>query len=95
MDAAYVKSYRPISNLSVLSKLQERLVLRQLTDYLSSYGLLPELQSAYRAFHSTETAVLKVTTNILRELDASNVAVLALLDLTIAFDTVMQHYCRG
>ena len=41
-------SYRPIANISVLSKLLERLVVRQLLDYLNAARLLPELQSAYR-----------------------------------------------
>ena len=57
-------------------------------NHLSSQDLLPELQSAYRAFHSTETAILKVTMDILQELDAGKVSVLLLLDLTAAFDTV-------
>lgn len=88
LDASDVSSYRPISNLSVLSKLLERFVSKQLTDHLAVFGLLPELQSAYRAFHSTETAVLKITSDILRELDQGKVALLVLLDLTAAFDTV-------
>ena len=65
MDSADAKSYRLISNLSVLSKLLERLVAQQLIDYLRGAGLLPDLQSAYRAFHSTETAVLKMMSDIL------------------------------
>src|SRR5260221_2896354 len=60
LDAADVRNYRPISNLSVISKLLERLVAKQLTDYLRTAHLLPDLQSAYRANHSTETAVTKV-----------------------------------
>ena len=64
-DSANAKSYRPISNLSVLSKLLERLVAQQLIDYFRGAGLLPDLQSAYRTFHSTETAVLKVMSDIL------------------------------
>ena len=57
MDPADTKSYRPISNLSVLqSKLLERLVSKQLVTYLRDNGLLPDRQSAYRAHHSTETA---------------------------------------
>lgn len=51
-------------------------------------GLLPSLQSAYRANHSTETAVLKVLGDILLALDRGDFAALALLDLSAAFDTV-------
>ena len=46
LDSADAKSYRPISNLSVLSKLLEHLVAQQLIDYLRDAGLLPDLQSA-------------------------------------------------
>jgi hypothetical protein len=81
-------SYRPISNLTVLSKSLERLVARQIIDYLTEYRLLPELQSAYRVHHSTETAVLKVLADILRAIDQGDLAVLTLLDLSAAFDTV-------
>ena len=88
LDSSDVKSYRPISNLSVLSKLLERLVARQLLDYLNGARLLPSLQSAYRAYHSTETAVLKVVSDILWAVDSGNLSLLALLDLSSAFDTV-------
>ena len=88
LDPADVSSYRPISNLSVMSKLLEHLVAKQLVGYLTASGLLPRLQSAYRAHHSTETAVLKVMTDILQALDTGNLAVLMLLDLSAAFDMV-------
>ena len=88
LDPDDVRSYRPISNLSVMSKLLERLVAQQLVNYLNIAKLLPELQSAYRARHSTETAVLKVLMDILRAVDAGDLAALALLDLSAAFDTV-------
>ena len=81
-------SYRPISNLSVLSKLLERLVVRQLMEYLSSADLLPPLQSGFRQGHSTETAVLRVLSDILQAVDRGEVAALVLLDLSAAFDTV-------
>jgi len=66
-----LKSYRPISNLSVVSKLLERLVAKQLVVYLKDDGLLPDLQPAYLAQRSTETAVLKVFLDILMMLDLS------------------------
>jgi len=87
-DSLDVQSYRPISNLSILSKLLERLVARQLLDHLSSSGLLPRFQSAYRAHHSTETAVPKVLTDILLAVDAGDLYAIVLLDLSAAFDTV-------
>ena len=88
LDPADVKSYRPISNLSVISKLLERLVCKQLMTYLKDRNLLPDLQSAYRTNHSTESAVLKVMSNILRSLDGINLVVLVLLDLSAVFDSV-------
>ena len=96
LDSADAKSYRPISNLSVLSKLLERLVAQQLIDYLRGAGLLPDLQSAYRAFHSTETAVLKVMSDILWAIDNGNLSLLAPLDLSSAFGTVDHEilHCR-
>ena len=83
-----VTSYRPISNLTVISKLLERIVSSQLVKYLKDNGLLPDLHSAYRAMHSTETAVLKVLSDLLLALDSGNLAMLTLLDLSAAFDSV-------
>jgi len=88
MDPNETKSYRPISNLSVLSKLLERLVCKQLMSYLQDNRLLPDMQSAFRAHHSTETAVLKVLSDILLALDSGNLALLTLLDLSAAFHSV-------
>lgn len=87
-DPADPSSYRPIANLPVLSKLLERLVARQLLDYLNAAGLLPELQSAYRAHHLTETAVVRILSDILLALDTGDLCMLTLLDLSAAFDTV-------
>ena len=51
-------------------------------------NLLPDIQFAYRSGHSTETAVLKVLADILQALDAGDFALLILLDLSAAFDSV-------
>ena len=87
-DSSDPSSFRPISNLSMLSKLIERLASSQLNDYLQHESLLPELQSAYRGHHSTKTAMLKVTSDILTANDDGKIVLLPLLDLSSAFDTV-------
>ena len=66
----------------------EKLVSFQLLKYISDYQLLPMLQSAYRKHFSCETAVLKVVSDMLKSLDDGKVGVLALLDLSSAFDCV-------
>ena len=79
---------RPRTCLSFTSCLSDLIVSSQLVKYLKDYDLLPDLQSAYRAMHSTETAVLKVLADILLALDSSDLAMLTLLDLSAAFDSV-------
>jgi len=75
--------------LSVLSKLLERLVaLQLLIAHLNLNSLLPRFQSAYRAHHSTETAVLKVLTDILLAVDTGDLSAFVLLDISAALDTV-------
>jgi len=92
MDFADVKNYRPISNLKVTSKLLERLVASQLMKYLQHNKLLPDHQSVYRAFCSTETVIARGLSDIHIALDSGDIAALALLDLSAAFDTVA---CRS
>ena len=85
-------NFRPVSNLSYLSKLIERVVCEQLVDMVTETGNFEELQSAYRSQHSTETALLKVKTDILDNMDKGCVNCLVLLDLLAAFDTVNYQY---
>ena len=81
-------NYRPISNLPFLSKLLERIIKDQLETHLDAANLLPECQSAYRKSHSTETALLKVTSDMIMAADAGMVSILWFLDLSAAFDCV-------
>ena len=53
--------------------------------------MLPDLQSAYRAHHSTETDILRFLSDILSALDSGNLVMLTLLDLSAAFDCVDHH----
>ena len=59
------KNYRPVSNLPYLAKLTEREAVRQLNSHMESHSLHEPNQSAYKASHSTETALLKVYNDIL------------------------------
>ena len=80
--------YRPISNLPILSKVLERLVAIQLRHHLHLFNLLPPQQSAYRPVHSTETAVLKILTDVFCSMDEGRLSLLSFLDMSSAFDTV-------
>ena len=57
---------------------------------LTSNALLNRYQSAYRPMHSTETALLKVQNDLLRNLDDGKTTVLVLLDLSVAFGVICQ-----
>src|SRR5258706_5554249 len=97
LDPVEMKNFRPISNLRFTSKLVEKVVCLQLIPYLAASDLWPKLQSGFRRFHSTETAVLKVLSDIYNAIDGSQVVLLALLDVSAAFDTVghsiLLHAC--
>ena len=88
LDAEILANYRPISNLPFLGKVIERVVVNQLQHYLVENHLHAPMQSAYRPFHSTETALLRVQNDILSALDRRNEAILVLLDFSAAFDTI-------
>ena len=88
LDPLDLGNYRPISNLTFLSKLLERAAYEQIVGYMECHHLLPPLQSAYQKHRSTETATIKVMSDIYRAADAGLVTLLGLLDLSAAFDTV-------
>ena len=82
-------SYRPISNLSLISKVLEKVVSRLLNVHLNcNHHMSNVFQSAYKQFHSTEIALLKVYNDIPLNMDTGKVTALTLLDLSAAFDTI-------
>ena len=87
LDLLY-KNYRPVSNLQYVSKLTGKVVFNQVYDHMVSNAIFPALQSSYRQFHSTETALIKVMNDILLNMNSQHVTMLILLDLSAAFDTV-------
>ena len=94
LDETSPSSCRPISNLTVISKLLERLVARQLLAYLDNHHLLPTTPSGFRRGFSTETATIRVLSDLPDAVDRGDTAALILLDLSAAFDTVDHEILR-
>ena len=81
-------NFRPISLVPVIMKVVERLVHHQLYHYLSHNHLLASSQHGFRPQHSTETALLSVTDQILAASDNGQISLLCLLDLSKCFDVI-------
>ena len=86
-----LSNYRPVSNLSFVSKILEKIIAKRLETHKTSNRMYEPFQSAYRSGHSTETAVLRVQNDILRAIDDGKCVFLVLLDLSAAFDTISHH----
>ncbi|XP_060603432.1 angiopoietin-2-like [Ruditapes philippinarum] len=83
-----LSNYRPVSNLSFLSKLIEKAALFRLNNHVDTHNLLPKNQSAYRRHHSCETALLRLVNDLLDGMEKQEVTALIAIDLSAAFDTV-------
>ncbi|KAF0295997.1 putative RNA-directed DNA polymerase from transposon X-element [Amphibalanus amphitrite] len=80
---------RPISILPAITKIAERAVQLQLTEYLERHHLLSETQHGYRKRHSCETALHVVSDDVLRAMDSSEIA---MVDLSKCFDMVPHDF---
>ena len=88
LDPSEYANYRPVSNLPFNSKILEKAILVQFNQYLNENNLQEKMQSAYRKYHSTETALVKLQNDLMHALDHKKACILVLLDLSAAFDTV-------
>ena len=88
LDSSNLKNYRPISNLSFVGKLIERVVLLRLNEHLENNNLHIPLQSGYKKMYSTETLLVRVVNDLLIASSESKATVVLMLDLSAAFDTV-------
>ena len=88
MNHEEFSSFRPISNLTFISKCVEKVVASQICCDVEDNNLNEIYQFAYKQHHSTETALIKVQTDILRAIDNNSCVILPLLDLSAPFDKV-------
>ncbi len=88
LDCEVLKNFRPVSNLAYISKLIEKIVAIRIRNHSHTHNLQELMQSSYKQFHSTETAMVKVQNDLLRAIDDGNDVLLVLLDLSAAFDSV-------
>ena len=88
LDKTDPTNFRPIANVPFISKVIEKIVACQLTSYLETSNLLPTIQSGFRKGHSTETLLLCLLSDIYGAIDRSQITLLALFDVSAAFDTV-------
>ena len=88
LDREEMSSYRPISNLPFLAKVVEKVAAKRLMTHLQDNDLHEAMQSAYKQLHSVETALLRISDDILRAVDNKKAVIIILLDLSAAFDTI-------
>ena len=88
-------NFRPISVLPILSKPLKRHVSLALHEHLKTNKLLYINQSAYRANHSCETALLNITDKWLKEMDGSKLVATVFMDLSNSFDLVSHDVLRS
>lgn len=87
-DRHSVSNYRPISVLTTLSKILEKILNSRLTKYLDKYSIISDNQFGFRSRKSTEDAVMALTSSIISNFDSKLKTIGIFLDLSKAFDTV-------
>ena len=83
-----ISNYRPISLLSNLNKIMEKLIFNRLYDFLETFDCLYKSQYGFRSKHSTTHALINITENIRSALDSKKLVCGIFVDLQKAFDTV-------
>ena len=87
-DKACMENYRPISVIPILAKIMEKIVYKQLFQYVTDNNILSDCQSGFRPMYSTQSALLNVCDKWLVAIDNGNIVGVVMIDLKKAFDTV-------
>ena len=87
-NAAEPTNYRPISTLSTFTQIYEKLIYKQLINYIEKQNILYEFQFGFRKGQSTGLAIAEITDNLKRAIDNNLYTCGVFLDLSKAFDTV-------
>ena len=87
-DTTDPTNFRPISTLSVFTQIVEKLVYRQLLNYIEKYEILYQFQFGFRRGRSTEQAIAEITDNLKKAIDNNLLTCGVFLDFAKAFDTV-------
>ena len=81
-------NYRPVSILSVTSKILEKAVFIQLNEYLTSNNIIYKFQSGFRGSYSTDTCLIYLQDHIRKQTESGYFTGMILLDIQKAFDSV-------
>ena len=82
LDSDIFNNFRPVSNLTFLSKLIEKVIASRMVAYLQDNSIMQKFQSVYKTKHSTETALLKVYNDVMLCIDQGEGFILVLLDIS-------------
>ena len=88
LDLNIFKNYRPIVTLQFLGKIIEKVVLKRLTQHMTTNNLHSPNQFGYKKHHSTETMLLQIVDDVLIGFEKKSCTILVMLDMSAAFDTV-------
>ena len=87
-DHEEASNYRPILLPPILSKVCERVVLNQLTPYLTSNKSISVKQSGNKKWHSTKTSLISNTDSFLHAIDRIKITAVVYLDMSKTFDNI-------
>ena len=87
-DAINPQNYRPVALLPALSKVLEKVIFRQIVEYMEKYDLMHHNHHGSRSGHNTSTALIEMYDNWTETVERGNCAAVMMLDLSAAFDLV-------